>query len=112
MLTYNYTEKLIGMKDAILLNVENIQDTMIIELKMEKCIHECPRCKTHTSKVHDYRIQYVKDVPSFNQKVVLKIHKRRHACPACGKRFYGHIPLVPKKKNTTCYSIVNYMKSL
>ena len=39
MLTDNYTEKLIGMKDAILLNVENIQDTMIIELKMEKRIH-------------------------------------------------------------------------
>ena len=38
MLTYNYTEKLIGMKDAILLNIENIQDTMIIELKMEKRI--------------------------------------------------------------------------
>ena len=34
MLTYSYTKKLIGMKDAILLNVENIQDTMIIELKM------------------------------------------------------------------------------
>ena len=51
MLTDNYTEKLIGMKDAILLNVENIQDTMIIELKMEKRIHECPRCKAHTSKV-------------------------------------------------------------
>ena len=56
MLTDNYTEKLIGLKDAILLNVENIQDTMIIELKMEKRIHECPRCKAHTSKVHDYRI--------------------------------------------------------
>ena len=38
MLTDNYTEKLIGMKDAILLNIENIQDTMIIELKMEKRI--------------------------------------------------------------------------
>ena len=101
MLTDNYTEKLIGMKDAILLNVENIQDTMIIELKMEKRIHECPRCKAHTSKVHDYRIQYVKDVPSFNQKVVLKIHKRRHVCPACGKKFYEHIPLVPKYQRTT-----------
>ena len=101
MLTDNYTEKLIGMKDAILLNVENIQDTMIIELKMEKRIHECPRCKAHTSKVHDYRIQYVKDVPLFNQKVVLKIHKRRHVCPACGKRFYEHIRLVPKYQRTT-----------
>ena len=101
MLTDNYTEKLIGMKDAILLNVENIQDTMIVELKMEKRIHECPRCKTPTSKVHDYRIQYVKDVPSFNQKVVLKIHKRRHVCPDCGKKFYEHIPLVPKYQRTT-----------
>ena len=101
MLNNNYTEKLIGIEDAILLNVENIQDTMIIEFKMEKRIHECPRCKTHTSKVHDYRIQYVKDAPSFNQKVVLKIHKRRHVCPACGKRFYEHIPLVPKYQRTT-----------
>ena len=101
MLTDNYTEKLIGIKDAILLNVENIQNTMIIELKMKKRIHECPRCKAHTSKVHDYRIQYVKDVPSFNQKVVLKIHKRRHVCPACGKKFYEHIPLVPKYQRTT-----------
>ena len=38
MLSDNYTEKLIGIKDALLLNVENIQDTMIIELKMEKRI--------------------------------------------------------------------------
>ena len=101
MLSDNYTEKLIGIKDALLLNVENIQDTMIIELKMKKRIHEGPRCKAHTSKVNDYRIQCVKDVPSFNQKVVLKIHKRRHVRPACGKKFYEHIPLVPKYQRTT-----------
>lgn len=101
MLNDNYTEKLIGMKDAILLNVENMQDAMIIELKMEQRIHECPRCRSLTSKVHDYRIQYVKDVPAFHQKVILKIHKRRHVCPACGKRFYEHIPLVPKYQRTT-----------
>ena len=64
MLSDNYTEKLIGIKDALLLNVENIQDTMIIELKMKKRIHEDPRCKAHTSKVNDYRIQCVKDIPS------------------------------------------------
>ena len=101
MLSDNYTEKLIGIKDALLLNVENIQDTMIIELKMKKRIHEGPRCKAHTSKVNDYRIQCVKDIPSFNQKVVLKIHKRRHVRPACGKKFYEHIPLVPKYQRTT-----------
>ena len=101
MLTDNYTEKLIGIKDALLLNVENIQDTMIIELKMKKRIHEGPRCKAHTSKVNDYRIQCVKDIPSFNQKVVLKIHKRRHVRPACSKKFYEHIPLVPRYQRTT-----------
>ena len=101
MLTNDYTEKLIGMKDAILSGVEIFQDTLILELKMKQRIHVCPRCKTHTSKVHDYRIQYVKDVPSFNQKILLKIHKRRHVCPSCGKRFYEHIPLVPKYQRTT-----------
>lgn len=101
MLNNNYTEKLIGIKYAILLNVETFHDNLVIELKTEKRIHQCPRCKTHTSKVHDYRIQYVKDVPSFNHKVLLKIHKRRHLCPSCGKKFYEHIPLVPKYQRTT-----------
>ena len=96
MLTNNYIEKLIGIKDAILLNVETIKDTLTIEFKMKNIPQECPRCKTITSKVHDYRTQYVKDAPSFNQKVILKIHKRRHVCPLCGKRFYEHIPLLAK----------------
>ena len=101
MLTNNYIEKLIGIKDAILLNVETIKDTLTIEFKMKNIPQECPRCKTITSKVHDYRTQYVKDAPSFNQKVILKIHKRRHVCPLCGKRFYEHIPLLAKYQRTT-----------
>ena len=101
MLTNYYTENLIGIKDAILLNVENSKDTLIIEFKMKNFAQTCPRCNTITSKVHDYRIQYVKDTPAFNQKVILKIHKRRHVCPSCGKRFYESIPLVPKYQRTT-----------
>lgn len=101
MLKDNYTENLLGMKDAILLNIENLQDKKIIELKMKQVPHPCPRCKTLTSKVHDYRIQYVKDAPIFMQHTLLKIHKRRYVCPTCGKRFYENVPLLAKYHRTT-----------
>lgn len=60
-----------------------------------------PECKTLTDKIHDYRIQSVKDIPAFGTNVILKIRKRRYVCPACKKRFYENIPLLPKYQRTT-----------
>ena len=101
MLNNNYTENLLEMKDAILLNIENFQDKKLIELKMKQTQQPCPRCKAMTSKIHDYRIQYVKDAPIFMQHTILKIHKRRYVCRNCQKRFYEHLPLLPKYQRTT-----------
>jgi transposase len=65
MLNTNYTEKLLELKYVILLNIENTKDYKIVEFKMAQRIHKYPRCGDETSKVHDYRIQDVKDIPSF-----------------------------------------------
>ena len=101
MLTNNYTEKLIGIKDAILTGVETENDITYIDLIMKKREHKCPVCGRMTSKVHDYRTQKVKDAPLFGCHTILRIRKRRHVCPDCGKRFYESIPLVPKYQRTT-----------
>lgn len=37
-----YTEKLLGLKDAILLNVHSFNELKIVEIKMKQRIHNCP----------------------------------------------------------------------
>ena len=101
MLNYDYTEKLLEIKDAILLNIENTSNSKIIELKIKQQSVICPTCGNITSKVHDYRTQYVKDVPMLGFKTILKIHKRRYACQACGKHFFENINILPKYQRTT-----------
>ena len=101
MLYTNYTEKLLGLEDAFLKDVEHLSDGIHIHIQMHKRIHDCPRCGNPTSKVHDYRIQEVKDVPMLGLPTVLHIRKRRHKCPYCGKIFSEHISFLPRYQRTT-----------
>ena len=75
MLNTNYTENFLEMKDIILLNIQNTKDSKIIELKMAQRIHKCPKCGNETSKVHDYRIQDVKDIPALGRNIILMLYK-------------------------------------
>ena len=101
MLYTNYTEKLLGLEDAFLKDVEHLSDGIHIHIQMHKRIHDCPRCGNPTSKVHDYRVQKVKDVPMLGLPTVLHIRKRRHKCPYCGKIFSEHISFLPRYQRTT-----------
>ena len=96
MLYSDCIEKLLQLEDVIVTNIECIDDEMHIELRMEKRFHHCPRCNTLTSKVHDYRTQLVKDVSIAGYNTILHLHKRRHVCPSCGKRFDEEIEFLPK----------------
>lgn len=101
MLFTNYTESLVGIKDVILLNVQETLNTKIIELKIKQHTWSCPVCNSLTSKIHDYRTQNVKDIPMFGMKTILRIHKRRYVCKECGKKFYEKIEVLPKYQRTT-----------
>ena len=50
--------------------------------------HVCPCCNTITSKIHDYRIQSIKDIPIYKKKTLINYRKRRYVCPNCLKKFY------------------------
>jgi transposase len=97
----NCIEKLIGLKEIILEDVKDVCGEQHIYISMEKRIHSCPACGEKTSKVHDYRVQVVKDLHSFEQITYLHLRKRRHVCPVCGKKFYEEVDFLPRYQRMT-----------
>lgn len=57
-----------------------------ISLEQKRSALICPRCGTKTDRIHDYRIQPVRDIPSLGKHTVLLLRKKRYACPCCEKR--------------------------
>lgn len=101
MLHQDYTGKLLGLEDAIVKDVWKNDDGIHISIEMPRKIHICPRCGASTDKIHDYRRQVVRDAPIQGSNTYLHLNKRRYRCPACGKRFYENVPLVPKYHQVT-----------
>ena len=109
---YSYLiEKVLGFKDVNVTKFENIHREKHIYLTMKQRIHICPECGCPTSKIHDYRTQLVKDLPSGGCIVILHIRKRRHICPSCGKKFYEDIDFLPKYKRFTNRVFLSLMDS-
>ena len=79
---------------------------------MPRRIHSCPRCNSNTDKIHDYRIQKIKDISSFGSHTILHLRKRRYVCPFCNKRFYEQIPFLPRYHRITSRLIANILNSL
>jgi len=96
MLQTNCIAKLLDMEHMNLLNVQHSANMILLEVKMQRRIWECPVCKALTNNVHDYRLQRVKDSPIQGKAVLWLYHKRRYRCHCCGKRFYESNYLVPK----------------
>lgn len=96
MLYSDCIEKLLQLEDVIVTNIQCIKKEMHIHLKMEQRFHKCPECGKETSKIHDYRIQLVKDISICGYNTILHLKKRRHVCPDCGKKFYEDIEFLPK----------------
>lgn len=101
MLYRDCIEKLLQLKDVIVTNIECSGREMHVYLRMEQRLHQCPRCGSVTSKVHDYRTQLVRDVSICGYKTVLHLRKRRHVCPGCGKRFDERIDFLPRYSQFT-----------
>lgn len=101
MLNKNYTRQLLGLEDVLVKNIDDQEETIHIYIQMEKRIHRCPGCNNPTSKVHDYHLQQVKDIPTFGKQTVLHLRKRRHICPVCGKKFYETVSFLPRYHRMT-----------
>ncbi len=115
MLYEDYTREIIGLKDTNLTKVEQKADTKYLQVRMNIAEHECPRCGSKTSRIHDYRLQPVKDLDAFGSRIVLRYCKRRYVCLACGKRFAEKAEFLPRYHRSTTRlnaSLVNEMASV
>ena len=112
MLYTNYTEELTGLKDILIKSLERGSNFLHIHVQMHQRVHKCPRCNHSTSKVHDYRVQRIKDVSAFGLNTIIFLNKRRHVCPSCGKRFYESVSFLPKYHRMTNRLVAQVIVSL
>ena len=96
MLQQDNTAKLLGLKDVVVKNICETDDSIIVSVELNRHKHKCPCCGCETDKIHDYRLQKVKDCPAFGKKVYIYLRKRRYRCPECGKRFYEENSFLPR----------------
>ena len=99
MLMSDYIVKLLDLEDVIITNVENIADQLHIYLELPRARHICPACGSTTDRVHDYRMQTIKDVP-LARDTFLHLRKRRYRC-SCGKRFFEKNTFLPRYYRVT-----------
>lgn len=99
---YNYsTSNLTGLQDLKIKKVDYLGDFLLIDAEIERKPHKCPCCGTITDKVHDYRVQTIKDIPAFGNFVLISLRKRRYVCEQCKKRFYENVQFLPKYHRMT-----------
>ena len=99
MLMKDYTSEFLNLEDVIITNVENISDQLHISIELPRRKHVCPCCGAVTDRVHDYRMQVVKDVP-MARDTFLHLRKRRYRC-GCGKRFFERNTFLPRYYRVT-----------
>ena len=99
MLAQDYTAKLLNLEDVIITKVENISNQLHIHIELPRREHVCPCCGAVTDRVHDYRMQTVKDVP-LARDTFLHLRKRRYRCD-CGKRFFEKNTFLPRYYRVT-----------
>ena len=99
MLMSDYTSKLLNLEDVIITGVENISDQLHIYIELPRGKHVCPVCGSVTDRIHDYRMQTIKDVP-LARDTFLHLRKRRYRC-SCGKRFFEKNAFLPRYYRVT-----------
>ncbi len=111
MLNTYYIEKLIGFQGVTVKNIEEKEKKLIISVELKRKTVACPCCGRKTSKIHDYRLQKVKDMPVFGKKVELLLRKRRYVCD-CGKRFGEPNDFLGRYQRMTVRAIMGLLDKL
>ncbi|MGI6554271.1 MAG: ISL3 family transposase [Bacillota bacterium] len=96
-----FTTNLLSLTDVIVEGVKHHEDFCEVFLSQPVRPHKCPRCGSVTSKIHDYRVQKIKDIPILNKPLILSYRKRRYKCKNCRKNFYETVSFVGRYQRMT-----------
>ena len=108
MLMTDYTLKLLNLEDVIITGVENISEQLHIYVELPRTKHICPACGAITDRIHDYRMQTIKDLP-LARDTFLHLRKRRYRC-SCGKRFFEKNSFLPRYYRVTSRLVANIIQ--
>ena len=87
--------KLLNIEDVIVKKIVHADHYVKIFLETKPTEHACPACGQYTKRIHDYRMQTIKDLPFQLKHCYLVLRKRRYVC-SCGKRFYENYSFLPR----------------
>jgi transposase len=97
----NFIRNLLDLKGVIIKKVRYKKNFVKIYIEMPLKEQTCPYCKSKTTKIKDYRIQVIKDIPIRFKTTLLSYRKRRYECPNCHKTFYEKVSFLPKRGRKT-----------
>lgn len=111
MSQYYYSEKLLGLQDVEIKKISENEEKIELNVEQKRKICVCPACGGKTDRIHDYRMQRVKELPAFGKKVILLLRKRRYACP-CGKHFAESNTFLARYQRMTQRTILEILDRL
>ena len=97
----NCITKFLDLGNVFVEKVENYSNNIVVYVSTESREVVCPQCGHTTKRVHDYRLQDIKDVPYNGKSIIIRLRKRRYICCNCGKRFNEKYSFLPKYHHMT-----------
>ena len=97
----DFIKNLLDLKGVIVKKVRYKKNFVKIHIELPVREQTCPYCKSKTTKIKDYRIQVIKDIPIRFKTTLLSYRKRRYQCKECGKTFYEKAHFLPKRARKT-----------
>ena len=107
----NNINSLLNLKGVYVKNIYYSEGLVEINVATKKKLQRCPNCGNKTSRVHDYRVQRIKDLPIHSTNSILVLKKRRYVC-SCGKRFYEKLDFLPRYHRMTSRVYSSILESL
>lgn len=110
----HYIKKLFNLEGTIINNSHFYKNNIVFDVEMPILEHTCPNCLTKTTKIHDYYLRTIKDVPVQKKFVTIHYNQRRYECPHCHKSFNENNPIVSRYSHHTTHLtgfIVNSLRS-
>lgn len=110
----NCTKNLLNLEDVHIENVIQADSYVKIFIETKPCTQNCPHCHRDKNRIHDYRLQIIKDLPFQMKHTYLILRKRRYVC-SWGKRFIEKYPFLATYQRRTLrlsFKIIDLLQNM